>query len=268
MTVKSAVRVMQLLEYFDSVRREVGVIETARALGIPQSSTAALLKSLVELGYLVQTERRMYLPTPRVTLLGNWIDPMLAPGGSVISMMNELAEATGETIILGIPSGITVRYIYVVPATQPMRLHVGVGDVRPMLVCGLGRLFLAGMSDEEVKQKFFRHTATQASHETPLTLSTVRRDIESIRVNGYSVCMDRVSRGAGVVCMRLPEREQSGPMGVAVGGLSSMIRTNSQDIARKMRNSIARHLGTELDTLRHDAVGSHSVVCLAAATPA
>ena len=241
--VKSAVRVLKVLEYFDGVRRPAGVTEVARSLKFPASSTTGLLQSLVDLGYLVQDAQRMYRPTPRVTLLGSWIDPQLAPNGPVISMMNELGAATGETIILGIPSGITVRYIHVVPATKPMRLHVGPGDVRPIMLSGIGRLFLSQMSDEEVRKVIFRHNSLQQDDLSRLSYPAVRRDIEGIRAAGYSVSLDRISKGAGLVCLPLPPRPEVGPMVVAVAGLSSTIRSNSETIASRIADTIHRHLG-------------------------
>jgi IclR family transcriptional regulator, acetate operon repressor len=244
-TVKSATRVLKVLEYFDGIRREAGVTEVARALGYPTSSTAGLLQSLVDLGYLVQDEQRNYRPTPRVTLLGAWIDPLLAPGGPVLSMMEELNAATGETIILGIPSGITVRYIHVVPATKPMRLHVGPGDVRPIISSGIGRLFLSQMGDEELRRTVFRYNSVQQSDDARVSLATVRRDVESIRSCGHSVSIDRISKGAGLVCVALPARAGSAPMAVAVAGLSTQIRSGSEQIARQIKDSIRRHLGAE-----------------------
>ena len=50
--VKSAGRVLQILEFFDDVRREASVIEICTTLGYPQSSTSALLHSLVVMGFL------------------------------------------------------------------------------------------------------------------------------------------------------------------------------------------------------------------------
>jgi len=240
--VKSAIRVLQVLEYFDGVRRPAGVTEVARQLGFPASSTTGLLQSLVELGYLVQDAQRMYRPTPRVTLLGAWIDPQLAPDGPVLSMMNELGAATGEAIILGIPSGITVRYIHVVPATKPMRLHVGPGDVRPMVSSGIGRMFLSQMEDDQVKNIVFRYNSLQQDDQKRLSYPALRRDIEGIRAAGYSVSLDRISSGAGLVCLPLPSRPQAGPMAVAVAGLSSTIRSNSELIASRISSSIRRHL--------------------------
>ena len=241
--VKSAVRVLRVLEYFDGVRREAGVTEIARSLGYPASSTTGLLQSLVDLGYLTQDERRTYRPTPRVTLLGAWIDPLLAPGGPVLSMMDELNEATGEAIILAIPSGMTVRYVHVVPATKPMRLHVGPGDVRPIALSGIGRLFLSQLGDEEVRHVVFRHNALQRDEASRLSLAVVRRDLDAIRAAGYSISLDRISQGAGLVCMGLPERPGAAPMAVAVGGLSSIIRATSAQLAGLMKDCSRRHLG-------------------------
>ena len=241
--VKSAVRVLRVLEYFDGVRRPAGVTEVARALKFPASSTTGLLRSLVDLDYLVQDANRMYRPTPRVTLLGSWIDPQLAPDGPVISMMNELGAATGEAIILAIPSGITVRYIHVVPATKSMRLHVGPGDVRPMAFSGIGRLFLSQMGDDDVRKLIFRHNALQQDDAQRLSYPALRRDIEGIRAAGYSVSLDRISQGAGLVCLPLPSRPDAGRMGVAVAGLSSTIRSNSEMIAGLIADAIRRHLG-------------------------
>jgi len=241
-SVKSALRVIRVLEYFDGIRRAAGVTEIARELGYPASSTTGLLQSLVELGYLIQDEHRMYRLTPRVTLLGSWVDPMLAPGGPVLSMMEDLNAATGETVILGIPSGLTVRYIHVVPATKPMRLHVGPGDVRPLVFSGIGRLFLSQMDDLALRQVVFRHNALQTSDDTRVSMSAVRRDVEGIRLAGYSVSLDRISKGAGLVCVGLPLRHETGPMAVAVGGLSSTIRSTSAHLAELMKQTMHRHL--------------------------
>ena len=50
-TVKSAARVLAILEYFDDLQRPSTVTEIAEELTYPQSSTSALLRSLVSMGY-------------------------------------------------------------------------------------------------------------------------------------------------------------------------------------------------------------------------
>ena len=89
--IKSVGRVFELLELFDEVRRPVSVTEVARALGIPQSSTSALLRSMVTLGYCeVDATARRYVPTARVTILGSWLEAPLFEDGALIRLLNEI----------------------------------------------------------------------------------------------------------------------------------------------------------------------------------
>src|SRR5690606_26324331 len=155
--VKSAVRVMQVLEYFDSVRRAATVTEVARALTYPVSSTSMRLNSLLDMGYLEQNAQRAYLPTSRVTLLGFWIAPNLDQDSQILRMMDELGTATGQTIVLGVASRALVKYIHVVPATRTLRMHVSPGATRPLAISGTGRLFLSTRSEMDVRQAVFRH---------------------------------------------------------------------------------------------------------------
>lgn len=242
--VKSAVRVLEVLEYFDSIQREASVSEVARALGYPVSSTSVLLQSLAERGYVEQDVRRMYRPTPRVALLGAWIDPQLAPDGPVMQMMKEFGEKTGETIILAVPRGMAVRYIYVVPATKTLRMHVGPGTLRPLATSGFGRVFMAAMPDEEVRQIVFRYNAQQAHDGARLSLAAVRRDVQTIRAAGHSVSIDRISAGAGVVAVLLPQPAGATQMAVGIGGSSQAIRANAAAFAALIKDGIRRNLGT------------------------
>ena len=242
-TVKSAARVLEVFEYFDRVRAPATVMDVARALGYPQSSTSVLLRSLVKLGYLEQdSTRRNYLPTPRVTLLGSWIEPLLAPGGEIVRLMNDLGAETGETIILGVPSGEVVRYIHVVQATTSVRLHVRNGTIRPMATSGMGRLFMSEMDEARVRQIVHRYNAEVAADGNTLSFAAVRRDLASIRADGYVPSFDRVTPGAGGISVPLPVAPQGVPMAVAVAGLSKNINDRREHFVQMIRQSIRRHL--------------------------
>jgi IclR family acetate operon transcriptional repressor len=232
-----------VFEYFDRIRRAASVTEVARALGYPQSSASVLLRSLVDLGYLEQdASRRTFLPTPRVTLLGSWIEPLLSPGGAIMRLMDELGEQTGETIILGVPSGEVVRYIHVVQATSAMRLHVGNGTIRPMAISGMGRLFMSAMDEARVRQIVQRYNVEIGTEENRLNLAAVRRDLTSIRADGYVPSFDRVTPGAGGISVLLPVAPHGVPMAVAIGGLSKTINNNRESFLQLIRKSIRRHL--------------------------
>ncbi len=112
--VKSAGRVLQILEMFDDIQRDARVAEIAERLSLPQSSTSILLRSLVDLGFMdYLPERRSFLPSPRVTLLGTWLDKGPVRNGSLTRMLEDISQQTGDTVIIAARSGIFSQYIHV-----------------------------------------------------------------------------------------------------------------------------------------------------------
>jgi IclR family acetate operon transcriptional repressor len=243
-TVKSAVRVLEVLELFDRLQREASVGEVARELGYPVSSTSMLLANLLERGYLRHgADQRSYFPTPRVTVLGSWIEPLLTPNAAVMRMMAELGEATGETIILAAPTRDQAQYLHVVPATTTMRMHVGPGTMRPLVASGLGRVLLSTMPEDRVRQLVMRHNdGPLAEQEGRVSLAALQREMSGIRARGYAVVLRGVTPGAGLVAMLLPVELSGLPLAVGIGGWAREMRARQQDYISLLRNAVDRHL--------------------------
>lgn len=243
-TVKSAVRVMEVLELFDRLQREASVMEVARELGYPVSSTSLLLASLLERGYLRHgADQRSYFPTPRVTLLGAWIEPLLTPHAEVMRMMAELGEATGETIILAAPTRDQAQYLHVVPATTTMRMHVGPGTMRPLVSSGLGRILLSTMPEEKIRQLVLRHNdGPLVREEGRVSLAALQRELSGIRARGYAVVLRGVTPGAGLVGMLLPMELGGLPLAVGIGGWAREMRARQQEYIDLLRGAVDRHL--------------------------
>ncbi|HYH22523.1 MAG TPA: IclR family transcriptional regulator [Azospirillum sp.] len=240
--VKSAGRILQILEFFDGVKRPASLMEIARALDFPQSSTSALVQSLVSLGYLsCDPETRLYVPTPRVTLLGSWIDESIS-GGQIPRLMAELGEATGETIILAIANGLSVRYIHVVPATKPMRLHIHPGMTRPIAGSGLGNLLLSTYPDEQIPALVAAVNELHRGEFAPVDLPALMEELREIRRTGVSLSVDRISQGAGVVSVFLPRPPGRPPLALGIGGLSAVISAERDTLVSLMRDAIRRHV--------------------------
>lgn len=242
--VKSARRVIQVLEFFDEMRSDASVMDVARALEMPQSSTTELLKCLSDLGYLAYDPRsRRYMPTHRVALLGSWIHAPYLGEGRVIQMMEELGEKTRETIILGEPSGPVVRYIYVVPSRQAMRLHVGPGTIRPIARSGLGKLFLTTYAPDRVKDLLKRINADRNPGEPVISYAELESELQDIRTNGYHLFTNGVNPGAGLIGMLLPQSDGHPPLGIGIGGLAENIVKHAPDFIEAMRQGINRYFG-------------------------
>ena len=97
-TVKSARRVLEILELFAQGLRQATVMDVANALTYPQSSTTALLSTLTTLGFLrFDPTDRTYSPTLRVMLLGSWMQDELFGEGSLVATMEHLRQLTRQT---------------------------------------------------------------------------------------------------------------------------------------------------------------------------
>src|SRR3546814_12190506 len=91
--VKSAARVLEVLEYFSERQSASSAEEVRRTLGYPQSSTSILLRSLASLGYLnYEPLNRTFRPTIRVALLGAWLVEDIDEDRNPTKMMRSLSE--------------------------------------------------------------------------------------------------------------------------------------------------------------------------------
>lgn len=239
-SVKSSMRTLEILEYCDSVQRAVTVSELVGRLGYPQSSTSVLVQSMVNAGYLAHDiNGRGVMPTGRVALLGRWTQPAIARP-DLKRLMQSLGEITGQTIVLGVPHNIFVRYIDAVPGRLAMRLELPVGTRLPIVASGMGGLLLSAMDDDDVADAHrrteealanFGPEAIRASeiadiwNENPriTPLAVLMKEIGTIRARGYSISLDAIALGAGICCALLPTNPGEQPLGLGVAGLSAMI---------------------------------------------
>src|SRR6185312_9907237 len=85
--VKSAGRVFEVLELFDAERQAMTATSIARALKYPASSTVALLKSMVSLGYLAyDPNERTYFPTIQLAVISRWLEDSFFVEGHLLEL--------------------------------------------------------------------------------------------------------------------------------------------------------------------------------------
>lgn len=254
--VKSAGRVLEILEYFDDLQRQSTVMEIADALGYPQSSTSALLRSLVTMGYLnYDPQSRTYITSSRVALLGSWVNSPFFAEGAIISMMKELNEQTHDTVVLGMRNGQHVQYIHVIQATSPARLHMTLGTVRPLAASGAGYAVLATMTDAEVTRIVMRVNAEARESEPLIKVRDLLEKLAVIREKGYAFTCDMVTRGGGMIAAPLPRMAGQPQMIIGIGGISEVMRQREEELAGAMRSQIESRFGPQMRLVAPHADG-------------
>lgn len=241
--VKSAGRVLRILEYFDEIQRVANIVEISQMLKLPQSSTSALLRSMVAMGYLhFDRAARTYWPSCRVALLGNWINSPLFMGGVVLRCMDELQQRTGDAVMLAMQHDVWSQYIHVLQATSLARLHVTRGALRPLGASGTGFALLSAMPDAEIRQTVHRINAeARGGKGTGVAPEQLMSTVEEVRRSGYAFTIDLVTPGAGILAMVLPVADGRNPLVVGIGGISEVLKKRKTELIKVMRDTLANH---------------------------
>lgn len=114
-SVKSALRALEVLEFFNHNRPSASVNDIARHYNYPQSSTSELMNCLVALGYLRRDRNgRRFAPSSRVAALGAWVQPRLFRSGQLYHIMDDLAAETNSSVVLANINFARLQHIHIV----------------------------------------------------------------------------------------------------------------------------------------------------------
>ena len=234
--VKSARRVFEGLELFDTLRRPLGLSEICVRLGCAPSSGAALLKSLVALGYLEYArDTRRYFPTMRIASLGQWVPDALFGDGPVPALMERLHRATGESVLLAVQSDLDAQYIHAVHGGEPLQAAVPPGTLRPLAQSGMGWLLLSRKSDAEIETLCRRIDIASGRR---VDRAALRRNIGAVKRDGYVFSRHTVRRGVGIIAMLLPEGAGRRTFAIGVAGAVAALDAKQAKILRALRRGM------------------------------
>ena len=265
--VKSAVRTLEILEYFDDIRQPLNVAGMAAALGYPQSSAAALLRSLTAMGYLHYNRRqRTYMPTDRVPFLGSWIDPALFEDGALPRLMRAIGKSTGQLVSLSARNGDMAQYIHVLNDPAAVSHHIRIGQKRPLATSAVGQVLLNAMDEKRIRRLYHRMNAYAQSPDDKIDISELLAQLSAVRKCGYKFSRDRVVFGYGMIALPIPASCTSRPLALGVGGLSETLEEREVEIVETVRDEMKIYLKLAAEGTA-DAPRSETARTVAAISP-
>lgn len=233
--IKSARRALEVLEYFQGDRTEATVMDIARSMGYPQSSTSELLSCLVALGYLTRNRAaRTYRPTARVAVLGARVQPKLFRDGRLLTMMEELAQETDATVVLGNRVGLEVQYIHAISAAgSATRICDGVSAV--LSQSAMGKAVLASM-DRNMMRKLMHRLNAESAPELRVSFDAMARECEETLAQGYAAAQER---GGHMIAMLLPQGVEEG-LSIGIFLTDGQYESRLDYCVQALRGAVAR----------------------------
>lgn len=238
--IKSAQRVLAILEYFKERQRSATVGDIAGALRLPQSSVSMLVKSLVSLGYLEHGEKsRLLRPSYRVALLGNWIQKSFFKHGPLTDTMEAIQHDIGETVVLGRQNGPLMQYVHIVDASYAIRLFIHIGTLRPMTRTALGLMLLTQRPEHQIRAIVRRNNADADDSQQRVNERALLAEIEECRHQGYAESKGRMIASASTIAMLVPADGKQAPLAIGVGGPIDRILRRREEIIEVLRRHLA-----------------------------
>lgn len=237
--VKSAQRVLELLEFYAEERRPAAVGEVARALGWPQSSTSVLLRGLADTGYFDHDPRTgLYAPGARVALATGWIQEHLYSEHNLLRLMEGVRDQTGHTVMIGVRRGVHVRYLHVLQATREGRFLAKTGSLRPLFRSAAGKMLLTTLTGREVAMLLRKANALEPDPALRTDFDTVQRELETVRRQGHAVSMGTSMPGAAALATLIPVARDREPMTLSVGGPMREVRADRARLAAVLHAAV------------------------------
>lgn len=213
-------KVGPVLELFTPERPEWRVTDIALALGMPKSSTHALVTTMAEIGLLTTTSRGRYRLGWMLLTLSERMRVSLDFRGHVLPIMQQLAADTRETVLLAVLDRDQVMYIERAEGSHPtVRLAgVRIGAHLPAHCTGVGKVILADRNPAEVRAIVERAGMKRFTTRTIATIEALEKDLAAVRRQDAASDVGEIS--TDVCCVAVPVRDRYG--GVVAGMSISM----------------------------------------------
>lgn len=159
--VTSLARGLTILTAFSDDRPSLGITDLSRISGLHKTTVFRLVSTLVELGYLHQTEHQKYQLSPRVLSLGHSYLQGLDLKNLAHPLLRALQARCSETVNMAVLDGTELVYIERLKTSQIVNINLHVGSRLSLYNTSMGRV-LVGFQPAEWIEKYVRDQARRS----------------------------------------------------------------------------------------------------------
>jgi IclR family KDG regulon transcriptional repressor len=233
--VQSIGRAFAILEEVARNRAGIALADLSKKVGLHNSTTFHLVKTMVSLGYIRQMKdsKRYRIGRPLFALAASALDEM-----EMVSLatpiLEDLSRETGESSHFAVRMGDAVVVIARTSGPSAFQLTDRVGVVRPAYCTALGKVILAALRPDQFERYLERADLKSLTPKTITDPQTLRREIEEVRRSG--VAFDDGEFDGEVRCVATAVRDFTGQVSGAIGISGPVWRLSIQALQNRIRN--------------------------------
>ncbi len=239
--VQSLERGLAVIRAFDADHPELTLSEVARVTGLTRAAARRFLHTLVELGY-VRGNGRLFALRPRILELGYAYLSSLGLPEVATPHLETLVATVHESSSVSVLDGDEVVYVARVPTRRIMTVVIGVGTRFPAYAASMGRVLLAGQSDEWLDGYLASVRLQPLTQRTITDPARLRAELVRVREQGWALVDEELEEGLRAIAAPI-----HGPRGnvIAAVNVSAPTRRGSPET---LRDELLPHL---LAAVRH-----------------
>ncbi len=240
--VQSLARAFSIMEEIARNRDGIGLAELSKRVGLHNSTTFHLVKTMVSLGYVRQMKdsKRYRIGRPLFALAASALDEV-----EMVSLatpiLEELSRETGESAHFSVRLEDAVVVLARTGGKGAFQLTDRAGAVRPAHCTALGKIMLAALTPDQLEQFLARAELRAHTSKSITSVDLLRREIAEVQRSG--VAIDDGEFDPEVRCAALPVRDFSGQVIGSIGISGPVWRLSIEALqkrARRMRAAADR----------------------------
>lgn len=227
-SVRALDKAILILETLSGIDGYIGLAALAGMVKMPKSTLLRLLSTLKNHNLVQQDEstKRFSLGLGLVAL-GRAAEKNFNLTEVVHPFLVELSERTGETASLMMLEGDHVVYIDQVASKSMIRGQPRIGLSLQLHCSSGGKVILSSMSDQKIDALLKGRTLKQQTDKTITDMDKLKKEIQKIREQGYSVDDEEVEVGGR--CVAAPLKDKDGKVIAAVSVMGPTTRIRQKD---------------------------------------
>lgn len=212
--IPNLARACRVLSWMAGEPRPYSASDVARQFNMPRTTAFRVLRTLCAEGLLEEVGGK-YVRGAGLLRLG-----LLALESAEIRelagpVLQALAQSTGETAHLAVPTGHQMLILQVAESPNPIRVASRPGSLVAINCSATGKAILAAMTRERVDELLADRELSQRTARSIATLAGLEAELEKVRRQGYAI--DDEEYHDGVRCLAAAVSDGHGKVVAALG---------------------------------------------------
>lgn len=236
--VQSLVRGLAVIRTFNADRPHQTLAQVAESTGLARATSRRFLHTLVSIGY-AGTDGTHFWLTPRILELGYSYMSGLGLPAIAQPRLEELSRRVNESSSLSVLDGSDVIYVNRVPVRRIMTVSITIGTRFPAYATSMGRVLLAGFSEDELNEYLETTPLVQLTPKTITDPLALRESLAQIREQGWAIVDQELEPGL---------RSLASPVFSPQGKVVAAVNISTQTVVHDIEELHMRFLPALIDT--------------------